>query len=838
MVTVLAAAALSGLAIGTVRRSFPDLEGTIQLPGLSHPVEVLRDSHGVPQIYADNAEDLFEAQGYLTAQDRFWEMDVRRHVASGRLSELFGDSQVVADTYLRTLGLHRVAQQEMPLLSSSTRRYLDAYAAGVNAYLRGRSAAELSLEYLILDVRGVEYVPEPWTAVDSVAWLKAMAWDLGENLEQERDQALLTAKVGAVRAAQLYPDYPLAGFSPILTRGRVDGETFDPKAPAGNARISPALTSSQQESMTGALESVDRLLEAVRPWLAPVEARGELGSNAWVVSGRHTTTGRPLLGNDPHLATAIPSVFTQVGLHCRVLGAHCPFDVAGYSLAGVPGVVVGHNRSIAWGLSTSYVDQQDLYLEQLEGDSVRRGNRYEPLSIRTEQVVVAGDSQPRTIRIRSSRHGPILSGIDQRLREVGVGAAARDDEFAYGVALSWVALTPSRTMDGILGLNSASDFTAFRAAAALVSAPSQNLVYADTSGHIGYQLAGSVPRRLRGNGRVPAPGWNEAFDWQGTVPAEALPYDLDPPSGIIVAANQPIIGRQYPYQLGSSYSYGWRSQQLLERLTDGPPLDVSAAEQLFYDDTIRFAEDLVPVLLRIKVSDPWIAEGQNTLVGWDYSSGTDSAAAAYFAVVFHDLLKRTFRDELPESLWPSGGDRWYAVMTHLLQNRDDPWWDDVTTDEVRERRDDILLAAMNDARRELTSLMARDSDEWQWGKLHRVTLRHATLGRDTAPGLVRRAFNRGSFPVSGGPAVVNAMGFDLRQGYRVSTGPAMRMLVDLDDLDRSRWVNQSGVSGHAYHTYYDDQLRLWAANQTWPFVFSRGAVDGAVRHRLELVPSG
>ncbi|GAA3640718.1 penicillin acylase family protein [Microlunatus ginsengisoli] len=844
VVVLIAAAGLAGLSVATVRRSFPVTDGQLGLGGLNAPVEVLRDAHGVVQIYADDAEDLFQAQGYVQAQDRFYEMDVRRHITAGRLSELFGKSQVETDSYLRTLGWHRVAEQELPLLSASTRRYLDAYAAGVNAYLRGRSASEMSLEYSLLGLQGLDYTPEDWTAADSLAWLKAMAWDLGSNLSQETELAIMSAKVGPSRAAELFPPYPLDGFDPIVTRGTVVGGRFEPSASAARARPAPVGPTTSLRGRTNAIAAPQGsgsaatagIGAALQPWLEPRALTGELGSNSWVIAGSRTTTGKPLLGNDPHVTTSIPSLFSQVGLHCRTVSQNCPFELAGYSMAGLPGIVIGHNADISWGLTTSYVDAQDLYLERVSGNAVQVGDRTEPLSTRVEQIRVRGEDTPRTITVRSTKHGPLLSDVDPTARQVGELATPAGRP-AYAVALAWTALTPSRSMDGLMQIAAAKNFAQFRAGAALVTAPSQNLVYADTAGHIGYQLMGAVPNRNRGNGLTPARGWDAAYDWKGLVPFAQLPYVYDPPAGYIVAANQQIIGRQYPHHIGSDYSYGWRSQELRDTIADAGKLSPAQAENLFYDDTIRFAADLVPVLLKVNVSDPWIREGQQTLVGWDYSSGRDSAAAAYFNIVFHDILKRTFRDEMPQDLWPTGGDRWYAVVATLLKEPRNRWWDDTSTPDKVERRDDILLAAMTDARKEATSLMSRDTSGWAWGRIHRVTLKNQTLGTSgIAP--VERLFNRGDDPVPGGPGVVNAMGFDLTEGYGVTYGPTMRMLVDLSDLDKSRWVNQSGNSGHAYHPNYDDQLPLWVGNQLLAFPFTREAIEPTVTQRLQLVPTG
>jgi penicillin G amidase len=836
IVLVLALGSLSSVGIATVRRSFPETSGRLIVSGLKGQVEVLRDSFGVPQIYADNPEDLFLAQGYVQAQDRFFEMDFRRHLAAGRLSELFGKSQLESDTYIRTLGWRRVAEQELALLAPSTRRYLDAYAAGVNASIADRAAGDLSLEYSLLRLQGLDYSPQPWTAADSVSWLKVMAWNLGENLDEEAERAIITGKLGAGRAASLFPRYPLDDdFAPILRRGDVVGKAFDPSASRGSGRPLPAgLSVDQLRKATGALESVAKINKSIPRLFGSGSGAGEIGSNSWAVAGSGTASGKAILSNDPHLPTSIPSVFAQVGLHCRTLSEACPFDVSGFSMASVPGVVIGKNTKIAWGLTTSYVDAQDLYLEDVQGDTVLQGGKYVPLNVITEEIRVRGEDQPRSIRIRSSPHGPLLSDVDQRLQQVSASRTTPGTA-PYAVALSWTALQPGRTMDALLALDQAQNFAEFRAATALLSAPSQNFIYADTAGNIGYQLAGAVPLRRKGNGTKPSPGWDAAYGWQGTIPFAKLPYVLNPPSGFIVAANQQVIGAQYPYPLGSTYSYGWRSQEIVDRLRDAPPLTMDSAEQFFYDDTIRFAADLVPILLKIKVADPWVVEGQRTLVGWDYSASKDSAAAAYFNVVCHNILKFTFRDELPQELWPAGGDRWYAVLTMLMKQTQNPWWDDVTTKDKIETRDDILLAAMINARKEITSLMARDTDQWQWGKLHKVRLQNPTLGSSGIKP-VEDLFNRGDYQVGGGPAVVNAMAYDDRTGYAVTDGPTMRMLIDLGDLDASRWVNQSGVSGHAFNRHYDDQTELWANQQLWPFVSTRGAVEDRTEIRQELLP--
>ena len=867
-VVVLVIGATTSLAITTVRRPFPTVDGRLRITGLSDPVHVLRNANGIPDIYADNAEDLFEAEGYVHAQDRFYEMDIRRHITSGRLSELFGSSQVETDAYIRTMGWRQAAAAELPLLSSSTRRYLDAYAAGVNAYLHNNTLTEISLEYSVLKLTGSSYSPEPWTAVDSLAWLKAMAWDLDGNSDAEVSNALVTASMGQQRANDLFPPAHLSDYLPIVQGGTIVDGQFEPgaangqgrPAPSGTTRGStretrseptaastgvnpaehPGLSRAQLTQAAPAIEAAAKVRAAIPSLLGQGGADAGIGSNSWVVSGRHTTTGKPLLENDPHLAISIPSIFAQVGLHCRRLSADCPFDVSGFSFSGMPGVIIGHNNAISWGFTDSYPDVQDLYLEQLRGNTVRVGNDYQPLQIRTEQIVVKGEAQPRTITIRSSRHGPLLSDVDPQLRAVGERQGqqpqGQPNSHNYGMALQWEALIPGRSMDALFGIDAARNFTEFRAATALLSGPSQNIVYADTAGNIGYQLPGHFPIRGMGSGDIPAPGWDTAYDWKGTIPFAELPYLYNPPSGYIVTANQTVIGSQFPHKLGADYSYGWRSQELNDQIARHLPLSPDEASTFFYDDTMRYAGDIVPGLLKVKITDDWVREGQRTLLGWNYRATADSAPAAYFSIVFHDLLKATFDDQLPQSLWAQGGDRWYAVVAKLLSEPNNPWWDDKSTPQV-ETRDDILVAAMTQARKEATTSMARDPSGWSWGRLHRVKFVNQTLGvSGVAP--IERLFNRGDFAVGGAPATVNALGYNELEGYDATVGPSMRMLVDFSALDSSRWINQTGASGHAFNPNYDDQAQLWAHDQLLPFRFSRAAVDQAATHRLQLVPTG
>ncbi|HYH35182.1 MAG TPA: penicillin acylase family protein [Nocardioides sp.] len=820
-----------------VRQPLPRTEGELELAGLDGDVTVLRDDHGIPHLYGDSMADLMRAQGFVHAQERFFEMDVRRHVTSGRLSELFGETTVETDTFVRTLGWREVAEREIALLEPATRNAFEAYADGVNAYLEQRSPGELAVEYSVLGLTGVDYEPAPWTTADSLAWLKAMAWDLRGNMTDEVDRVLALTMNAPRDVADLYPEYDAARYRPIVTRGAVVDGVFEQDASGASrpaARPAYLASGAAVRALRAVRERVDRLPSFL--------GKGEgLGSNSWVVAGDHSSTGQPLLANDPHLGISMPGIWMQMGLHCRSLSQECPLDVSGFTFSGMPGVVIGHNTDIAWGFTNLGADVTDLYLERVRGDRWRHGGAWRPLRMREEVIEVRGGDDVE-VTVRSTAHGPLLSDVSEPYADVGALAVPETDgtprpEDGYGVSLAWTALEPAPTADAILALNTASDWGEFREAAASFAVPSQNLVYADREGHIGYQAPGRIPIRGPGNdGRLPAEGWRPDDDWTGDViPFRALPRVLDPEEGFVVTANQQVIGDDYPYFLTDDWDRGYRAQRIRDLIEAEQDLSLAEMAELQLDTRHPFAPDLVPYLLDVELPAGYYSDGQRLLEAWDFHQPASSAAAAYYNVVWRNLLELTFHDDLPEEAWPDGGSRWMAVVEHLLGEPDDPWWDDRTTEEEVETRDDVLVEAQLRARDELTRLQARNAEEWSWGHLHRLDLVHQTLGTSgIAP--VEWLVNRGGWEVGGGGGIVDATAWDAREGYGVTAAPSMRMVVSLGDLDDSRWINLTGVSGHPFSDHYTDQTDLWAAGETLPWPSSPDAVEEAAEEALTLVP--
>ncbi len=833
---LLVVVAVAGVVV--VRSSFPQTDGDISVPGLDGTVKVLRDAHGIPQVYAGSSHDLFYAQGFVQAQDRFFEMDVRRHTTAGRLSEMFGESTLQVDKTIRTMGWRRVAEQELSRLSPETQSYLQAYSDGVNAYLHEHTPSQLSLEYAVLGLDGLDYKVEDWTPADSVAWLKAMAWDLRGNMEEEIERGLMSGAHTPEEIAELFPAYPYDRHRPIVDQGAVVDKVFEQNATSTGTRkpSRPPLAPAAQR----ALRQVDQALHGLPAMLGKGDG---IGSNAWVVDGDHSTTGKPILANDPHLSVSVPGIWYQMGLHCTRLTDDCPFDVSGFTFSGMPGVVIGHNQQVAWGFSNLRPDVTDLYLEKVEGKTYLYDGRQRPLQMRDEEIKVRGRDKPFRFTVRATHHGPLLSDVDRQLSTVGANAPAGEQPpergNGYAVSLAWTALTPSNTADAIFEIDRSTDWQEFRAAAADFEVPSQNMVYADRAGNIGYQAPGRIPIRKSGNtGDYPAMGWRASDDWTGKyVPFAALPSVLNPSDGYVATANQAVTREGYPYYLGDSWAPGYRSQRIADLLQRRARVSVADMSRIQLDTRNGFAPTFVPYLLKIFMPSEYLAGGQRLLQGWNYQQQPGSAAAAYYNAVWRNTLALTFHDELKESVWPDGGGRWFEVMRQLLAEPDSHWWDDVTTDGVIETRDDILEKAMADARDELVRRQARRAVDWTWGHQHRLDLVNQTVGLSDHA-LVRALFNRGGYQVGGGGEIVDATQWDAAgDDYDVVAAPSMRMVVSLADLDTSRWVNLTGASGHAFDDHYVDQTDLWADGRTLAWPSTRKAVEAAAQDTLTLRPA-
>ncbi len=815
-------------------QSFPQLDGKVQVNGLKDTVNIYRDEMGIPHIYASSVYDLFFAQGYVHAQDRFWQMDSWRHIGSGTLSEMFGKGQVETDTFLRTLGWEQTAAAEWDGLDAGAREILLAYTDGVNAYLKDHTGTALSLEYAVLKLLSPDYTVKPWTPVNSLTWGKAMAWDLRGNMDEEIERAVLLKTLTPKQVAELFPAYP--DDHPVIVNRFDDGVSQEQSAGVMAAQAVPGET-------LAALENNISLMETV---LGPL---GDgIGSNSWVISGSRTSTGMPLLANDPHLGIQMPSIWYQVGMHCQPKTDACNYDMAGFSFAGVPGVIIGHNDRIAWGFTNVGPDVMDLYIERVNPDNP---NQYEvngqwvDFETREETIQVAG-GEPIKVTVRITRHGPVISESFGPLKNEG---DPKDKEFvpfkeksgielpeSYVIALKWTALSPSTPFEAIWGFDRAQNWEEFRAAARKFHVPAQNLVYADVEGNIGYQMPGDIPIRASGDGRLPVPGWTDEYEWTGFIPFEEQPYLFNPPEGYIVTANNQVPPKDYPYLVSTDWDYGFRADRIRQMIeTADGPIDIAVIQQMQADSLDANAAVFVPLLTDAAHQSVTgnQAKALEIVAGWDYRADSGSTGAAIFQAFWRHLLQNTFNDDLPEAYWSEGGSRWNEVMRDLAA--DSSWWDDRATETIVETRSDILQKSFADAVAELQQDYGKNPSAWTWGKMHAATFRNQTLG-ESGIGLIEDLFNRGPFETGGGASIVNATGWSVTEGYETDWLPSMRMIVDLSNLSNSLTVHTTGQSGHAGNPHYSDMSALWASGKYYPMLWDLEAVRADAEGHLILKP--
>jgi len=820
---------LGAVAFGvyTVRNSFPQVEGVLEVEGLVSQVEVLRDDLGVPHIYASNQHDLFFAQGYTHAQERFYQMDFWRHLGAGRLSEMFGASQVETDMFLRSLGWEAIAEEEWATLGSPSRDILQSYADGVNAYLDTHSGSEISLEYAILPLQNSEYEIDPWSPVNTLTWTKVMSWDLSGNMSAEIERAVLGRTLMPEQVEQLYPPFPED--RPVIVEGR-----FRAQATRSVAHVPDEAV----VALSSAEAAADRL------WALTGGGFEGIGSNNWVLSGDLTTTGMPLLANDTHLANQMPSIWYENGLHCTDDSVDCPYQLVGFSFAGTPGIVIGHNSHHGWGVTTEAADTQDLFIERVNPDDPGQyevEGTWADFEVREETIEVGGGDD-LTYEVLSTRHGPVISEtfLDEDPFDESATVVAPDE---YVVALAWQSLEPSTLVDAIVGMNVATSYEEFRDAVALWDVAAQNVVYADIEGNIAYHSTGEIPVRASGDGRYPVPGWTSESEWEGTVPFEQMPSMLNPEQGYIQSANQPVLRPGVEPLISVDGASGYRASRIEQMIEGTNEHSVATMQQMHFDAWDGGAELIVPHLLAIdSTGDETLADTQAHLKGWSsggaaFQDEARSAGAALYQAIWRQILALTFHDDLPEDFWPAGGGRWFEVVRGLLDEPEDPFWDDSGTVDV-ETRDEILRESMRRGRIEVADLLGDDPQDWTWGALHIAHFENQTLGQ-SGIGPVEWLFNRTApARVGGSESVVNAVGWDPTESYEVNWVPSERMVVDLGNLDASSFIHTTGQSGHAFAKHYESMLEMWTDGRQGPMPFTREAVEEVAVDALTLVPAG
>ena len=780
-------------AVWWVRRPWPQVDGTIEVAGLSAPVEVVRDRWGVPHLYAKDEADLFFAQGFVHAQDRLWQMEMNRRIGRGELSEILGEDALGIDIFMRTLGLRRAAEADWARMPPEPRGALEAYARGVNAFLASHRS-RLPVEFSLLRAE-----PRPWEPVDSLVWGKVMCWNLGENFNFELSRARLVAKVGPAMTQQILPPY----------------------------RDGVPLAIPPETRSFAWLRDVD--FDGAEQMAAFFADRGpDWGSNNWVIHGSRTATGKPLLANDTHLSLNVPSLWYANGLH----GGR--FDVTGFSLPGVPMILLGHNRRIAWGVTDLIPDVQDFYVERF--DDPKEPARYlfrgqwRPLRADAESIPVRGRG-PEKVEILRTHHGPVMNQVIARLTEV-----------PEPMTLRWAAVEPGDLLRSVHQLNRAGSWQEFRDALRFWDAPNLSFVYADVDGNIGFQATGNIPVRAAGHqGLVPVPGWTGTSEWTGFIPFDELPTSFNPPAGFLVTANNKVVGDDYPHFLAYEWADPFRVQWLTRWLKEHPRATLEDMRALQAGTRSLHAESLRPVLLAVQPKDEAERRALDAVRAWDLRNEPDAAGAAVFQVWYRHLLRNTIGDELGDALvreyqrydWIHG-----RMMVELARNRADRWFDDTGTP-AAETLDDMAARSLTDAVRWLSERLGDRPEEWRWGAIHTVTLRHQPIGESGLP-VLSSLFNAGPVEAPGDRFSVNShwFTFSSQSPYEANGGPAHRFVVDLSDLDRSQGIQNSGQSGHLFHPHREDLIPLWQRVEHISLPHSRERVLETAAARLTLQPRG
>ena len=800
----LAAAALWLLA--AARAALPQLDGIRPLAGLNAPVTVRRDAHGVAAITAASLNDLFFAQGYVTAQDRLWQMDMSRRYAAGELAEVMSGDYLKLDLAQRVLGLRQVAEMAVSRLSARDRQYMESYAHGVNAYISEHQRS-LPLEFRLL-----RYFPRAWSAVDSFlvgAMMSEMLNHYGYRDKLEREK--IGAKLGPELTADLFPttsgrdilpdgERPLPPQHAQLRRATTGANANSPQdgreadAQRRHHRSPVAITSAWDFGYTNERSNLE-------PELVP-------GSNNWVLSGAHTASGKPLLSNDMHLPHRIPNTWYEIHLTSG------EYDVAGVSLPGLPAVIVGHNRQIAWGFTNLGPDVEDLYIEDFneQGEYLTPEGWRKPL-VHHETIRVRG-GRDRALEVIETRHGPVITSA------LRLSPAFQDE--ARQLALRWTIYDPGGLSFPFFELNMARNWDEFRHALSQMGSPGQNIVYADVEGHIGYQASGLVPIRAAGDGLVPASGSDESHDWKGYIPFEEMPRILDPPGGILATANQRVTADDYPYTIANDWGSPYRAERIhrvLRQEKKFTAADMLALENDVYSDVdCFFAERFVYAVDSWAKASPRARQAAELLRQWDGQMKADSAAAAIERHarrnLYQSLLEAKLGAEAGQYAWFNSG-AWLenAVLNQL------PRWLPAQYGSYEEALCAAVEKTVGDSH-EPGNLAA-----WRYGDDFPVEIEHPIYGK--VP-LLKRWAGSERRPQSGSGDTVKQVG----RGF----GPSERLTVDFANFDSTTLNIVNGQSGNLFSPYFNDQWKAWYTGTTFALAYTAERVERAATHRLVLEP--
>jgi len=780
-----AGASAAGLGLGAVgflaarhrlwRRPLPQTEGTITVAGIGGPVQISRDRFGVPHINAEHRDDLWFGQGFANGQDRLGQLDFYRRAVEGRVAEIAGAEGLAIDRFMRTLGIARICEREQEELDPGLRRELDAFCAGLNA--AAEQARALPFEMQLLRLRW-----EPWRPADMLGVAKLLAFALSTNWERELLRADMVRALGPELTARLEPPYPAT--NPIVVQEPWSGDG------------------------ASLVEQIDHLRDAIG---MSAEAGG---SNNWAVSGARSVTGTPLIAGDPHLTPSMPPIWYQVGLSQGGRSAH------GASLPGIPGIAMGQTDDVAWTFTNVMPDNQDLFIERIEGERYLFEGEWRPLEIHDEEIAVKGRSEPERLRVRATHHGPIVNDF--------LGADGEEP-----LALAWTVfdapgVTPTHT--GILDVT---DGAELHEILRHYTSPVSNMIWADRES-IGYKLVGQLPLRRGGCPDVPKPGWSGEFEWEGTIPYDELPELTDPGSGYLVTANNRITGDDYPHHITSDYLDGYRALRITQLIEAEPEHDLASFQRMQGDLLSLPGIEVARRLSRLRPSDQREESALERLRSWDGRMAPDSIAASIYQAFILRLGREFIRAVVRDR---DIAERWLDRASNgFLDHVTSPWrwhshllslWEEGDEELIGRSWDGLALDALRGALDDLSDQFGPRPESWRWGEVHEMEFPHP-LG-DANP-ILRRLLNR-RLRAGGAQETVSQIAYDPNNPYRAVWAPSWRMVADAAVPGRSRWQMFSGQSGHPGSEHYDDLQADWLEGRTQPM-----AGEGPWR-RLTLQPS-
>ncbi len=785
---------LCAYSFSVLKKIQPDIEGEIRVSELESPVRIIRDNYAIPHIYAENTHDLLFAQGYVTAQDRLWQMDLTRRISSGRLSEIFGERTAEVDYFFRLLEIKEIAERIYKNLDEETGEEIDAYSSGANYYLE---SGKKTIESVILG-----YEIEPWSPVDTISIHLLSAFVLSINMDEEIFAMKALKKLGEKKLRELLPGYP-EGINTLMPEDimklnlRLD-------FPAG--------------------------YKIAREQFGLFQGKG--ASNNWVVDGKKSINGKPLLANDPHLRIQIPSVWHEVHLNAPGI------NTIGATFPGSPYVLIGHNERVAWGFTDAMADRIDLYIEKVNPKNPEEywyEDRWEDMRIKKVEIKIKGRGEDKAVtrEVRYTRHGPVISSFKEGIEGV--------------VSMKWTgSMVEDQTLKGSSVLNRARNIEEAREGKNYSKIYALNMLYADVEGNIGYQLVGGIPIRITGKGvrlfdsasgslrgKLPVPGWDDDYEWKGFIPGEELPHLSNPASHFIATANNKIVGEDFPYLLSNSWAPPHRYERIVSLLKEKQKLSLEDFKRMQADVYSEPARMFVGVILKVHTYNQEVKWALKQLADWDYEISSASLPALLYEVIRMKMVENTFKDELGElySDFIYTLNFNYNLMDKIIGTTDAHWWDNANTPNP-ESRDEIIMKSVEDALSEIKQKLGVEKEKWSWGDLHKYKFSHP-LGEVR---LLDKIFNPKSIPAEGGLDTINNSYFSYGSPYDVATVPSYRFLVDLSDIDHALGMNSTGQWGNPFSKHYSDSIEDWSRVKYHPLLFENNEIEREKWKELKLNP--